>query len=62
MAEFKERFISPFRGTREEAEQVLANIRACHPESSGWVELDAGIELDPETNQYYAFREHKKIS
>ena len=60
---YKETFRSPFpRDTREEALKDLASIREQHPESSGWIEISAGIELVSATGKYYAYRKHKKVS
>lgn len=54
----RERFFSPFgKETKEAAEKVLTNIRLAHPESSGWKEISAGIELH--SDGWHAYRVHE---
>ncbi len=58
---FKETFKSPFdKDTREEAEEVLDKIRASHPATSGWEEIEAHIEELP-NGKYRAVRTHQKL-
>ena len=60
MERFHEIFKSPFeKNTREEAMRVLDEIRAAHPASHGWREINARIEQLP-NGKYRAVREHEK--
>lgn len=62
MATFIETFVSPFeKETRADALRVLQAIRDAHPESSGWVEIDGGVEQLP-NGKWRAFRVHEKRS
>lgn len=57
---YEETFISPAHQlTKGDALNVLCKIRSCHPESSGWVEIDGFVEQLP--NGYWrAVRHHAK--
>ena len=58
---FIETFRSPFgKRTSNEAWRVLDQIRESHPESKGWHELDAGVELRS-NGLWYAWRKHEHI-
>ena len=58
---FIETFRSPFgKRTSKAAQRVLDQIRENHPESKGWRELDAGVELRS-NGLWYAWRKHEHI-
>ena len=58
---YSEVFTSPFqKKTREEAQRVLDEIRANHPASRGWRELNAYVEKLP-NGMFRAVREHAKV-
>ena len=54
----RETFISPFgQKNKEAAERILTEIRASHPNSSGWKEISAGVEL--RSDGWHAVRVHE---
>ena len=54
----RETFFSPFgQKTKEAAQRILTEIRAAHPESSGWKEISAGVEL--RDDGWHAYPEHE---
>lgn len=56
---YKETFVSPFwKDTKEEAEAVLCEIRAHHPDEKGWHEDDSFIE--EKNGKFRAVRIHHK--
>lgn len=57
---YEEKFVSPFeKDTVGGAERVLAAIREAHPASSGWAEIESGIEPLP-NGKFRAWRRHAK--
>lgn len=55
---YEETFISPANQlTKGDALKVLNSIRSCHPESSGWVEIDGFVEQLP-NGSWRAIRHH----
>jgi len=57
---YKERFVSPFeKESKEAAEKVLEDIRACHPKQSGWVEIEGYVE-ELSNGKWRAIRVHEK--
>lgn len=62
MSIYEETFVSPFeKETEAEALKVLDAIRDCHPESSGWHEVD-GYAEQLFNGKWRAVRKHKKVS
>ena len=57
---YHEVFKSPFeKNTEKEAQALLDKIRAAHPESHGWKEINSYIEKLP-NGKFRAVREHEK--